>query len=57
MKTLLFTQDGPLLRFDGRLVHVEDINPHWETKWNLTRWEMVKLGARLIVAAIRKREG
>lgn len=56
MKNLLFTAWGPHLRFDGRLVHVEDINPHWEAKWDLTRWEMLKLGASLIFAAIRKRK-
>lgn len=56
MKTLLFTEWGPAIRFDGKTLHVEDINLQWETKWNLTRWEMVKLGARLIIAAICKRE-
>lgn len=56
MRTLLFTNWGPMIRFDGKVIHVEDINPHIETKWNLTRWEMVKLGYRLIIAAIRKRE-
>lgn len=55
MKNLLSTEWGPCIRFDGTMLHVEDINPHWETKWNLTRWEMVKLGARLIISALRKK--
>lgn len=53
---ILFTNWGPTIGYDRGYLHVEDINPHWETKWKLSRWEMMMMGARLIIAAFRKRE-
>lgn len=52
MRTILFTTWGPLVRYDGAILHVEDINPQIKTKWQLSRWEMFRLGARAIFASV-----
>lgn len=53
--TVLFTNWGPHVWHDGQLLHVEDINPPLETKWRLTRGEMLRMAWRLVVAAVRAR--
>lgn len=51
--TLFVHQTGPLVQFDGRLLHIEDLNPHVQTRWRMSRWEMVRFGLKTIWAGLR----
>ena len=52
--TLFLHNAGPMLRYDNGMLEVEDLNPHVQTRWTMTRMEMLRLGLRCILAAIRK---
>lgn len=51
--TLYWHNVGPLLRYQHGMLQVEDLNPEVRTQWRMTRWDMVKLGWRCIVASLR----
>jgi hypothetical protein len=53
MKTLYWHQTGPLMRHDGKMLHVENLNPQIETRWSMNRWQMFRLGLRCILASLR----
>ena len=53
--TLFWNSAGPLIRYAEGILHVEDLNPEVKTKWRMSRIEMVALGWRCIIAAIRSR--
>jgi len=51
---LFWHKTGPLLYVkDRNTLHIEDLNPQQETRWVLTRWEMVRTGLRLARAGLR----
>jgi hypothetical protein len=50
--TLFWHPTGPMLRYREGLLHVSDLNPQIETQWTMTRWEMLRLGWRCIMAAL-----
>jgi hypothetical protein len=52
MKTLFINETGPLVQFDGAFLHIEDLNPHVQTKWRMSRKEMALMGIKAIAAAI-----
>lgn len=54
MKTIFFSNEGPLVQFDGKLLRIEDLNPHVETKWRMSRWEMLIFGMKAILAALSR---
>lgn len=52
---ILFTDPtGPKLTYENGMLHVADLNPQIETRWRMTRWDMLKLGWRCIKAAASK---
>jgi hypothetical protein len=51
--TLFWHSSGPLLRYEDGLLHVEDLNPHVETKWRMSRSEMLALAWRCLLAAAK----
>lgn len=51
MTTIYFDQTGPLVRYDGEMLHIQDLNPEIETRWRMSRWDMVRFGLRAIRAA------
>jgi hypothetical protein len=51
--TLYWHKTGPLLRYGGGLFQVEDLNPEIKTRWVMSRLEMVRLGFRCLLAALR----
>lgn len=53
--TLFWLQSGPLIRYADGFLHVEDLNPQTQTKWRMTRTEMLKTGLRFIWASFRAR--
>lgn len=44
---------GPLVSYDARsrVFHVQDLNPSFATHWLMSRFEMLRLGWRCILAA------
>jgi hypothetical protein len=52
MKTLYFNETGPLIRYADGLLYVEDLNPQIETKWCMSRKEMLLCGWKFIRAAL-----
>jgi hypothetical protein len=53
MTTLFLDHTGPLVRYDGDLLYIDDLNPSVETRWRMTRGEMIRFGWRCIVAALK----
>ena len=51
-RTIFFDNTGPLVQYDGELLYVEDLNPQVETKWRMSRWEMIRFGFKAILAGI-----
>ena len=51
--TLLFRNWGPLVQYRAGTLHISDLNPEINTKWQMGRMEMLRLGWRCIVAAFR----
>lgn len=54
--TIFWHPTGALLRYQRGFLRIEDLNPQWETRWRLSRWEMVKVGLRFILAAWREQD-
>jgi len=55
MRTLFFRHTGEMLRYGGGTLHIADLNPEIATKWRMSRMEMLRVGLKFIVAAIRDR--
>lgn len=53
MRTIFFSHTGPMIKYGSGLIHISDLNPEVSTRWRMSRWEMVKLGFKSIVAALR----
>lgn len=51
--TLYCHPAGPLLTYKAGLLHVADLNPEVSTQWRMSRFEMLALGWRCIVAALK----
>ena len=51
--TLFWHQTGPKISYHDYLLHVSDLNPHVETKWYMSRWEIFAMGWRCIWAALK----
>jgi hypothetical protein len=51
-KTIFCDPTGPMIKYGSDTMKIADLNPEVETKWRMSRWEMVKLGWRCIVAAL-----
>jgi hypothetical protein len=52
--TLFVDPTGPLVYYTGGTFGVEDLNPEGRMRWRMSRWEMLKLGCRCIVAAVAR---
>lgn len=50
--TLFWHPTGPKLSYRNATLKVSDLNPHVETQWRMSRWEMVKLGFQCIHASL-----
>lgn len=44
---------GPLLVYKTGFLHIADLNPELSTRWRMSRFEMLALGWRCIVAALK----
>lgn len=50
--TIFWNETGPLVQYDGDLLRIEDLNPHVQTKWRMSRWEMFVFGLKAIAASV-----
>jgi len=53
-KTVYFDQSGPLLVYDGEILLISDLNPEIHARWRMSRKEMLRLGWRCILAALKR---
>jgi hypothetical protein len=51
--TLFWNPTGPKLTYGDGTFHISDLNPQIEHEWRMSRREMIILGWRCIVAAVR----
>ena len=49
---LFFHPSGPMMHYHAGLLTISDLNPEMETRWTMSRTEMLRLGLRCIVAAL-----
>lgn len=50
--TFFMDRCGPLLRYEGGVLRVEDLNPEIKTRWRMTRGERFMTGIRFIASAL-----
>ena len=53
--TLFWDATGPLMRYAHGILRIEDLNPQNEMTWRMSRFEMLSLGLRCILAALSPR--
>lgn len=51
---LYFNETGPVIQYDGTMLHVEDLNPHVQTRWKMSRWELFLLALASLRASLRR---
>lgn len=51
---LFFHPTGPMVRYSNGLLSVSDLNPEINTKWTMSRTEMLVFGWRCIWAALKR---
>ena len=51
MKPIYIHETGPLVRFDGECLHIEDLNPQIKTKWRMSRKQMLGMAWRTFLTA------
>lgn len=54
---LFLDPTGPRLTYTEGVLYVSDLNPQVETRWRMSRWDMIKLGWRCIQAAAFSKSG
>jgi len=52
VNNLFWSEAGPLVKYDGDFIYIEDLNPHIETKWRMSRWEMFVFGIKAIKSSL-----
>lgn len=52
--TLFWHSTGPLMRYARGILKIEDLNPQTAMTWRMSRIEMLGLGCRCIIAALRR---
>lgn len=50
---LFFKNAGPLMRYRGGVLTIDDLNPEGHMQWRLSRWELFTLGLKAMLAAVR----
>lgn len=51
MKTILFCNEGPMIKVGGGVVEISDLNPEAHLTWRLSRMELIRLGFGFLRAA------
>lgn len=50
--TIFWKEWGPAVRWNGRALTIEDLNPEVKMTWVITRIELFTFGLRMIAAAL-----
>ena len=48
--TLLFMEEGPMIKWDGETLFIFDLNPERKLVWKLDPFELIELGKKCIEA-------
>ena len=51
--TLFWHQTGPMIRYEHGILCVESLNPQSAVRFRMSRFEMIKLGLRCLLATLR----
>jgi hypothetical protein len=51
--TIFWDPAGPLVKYDHGILAIEDLNPEAKLRWRMSRMEMLRLGWRCVIAAVR----
>lgn len=51
--TLFFCNSGPLIKYNSDCLYIEDLNPEQKMRWRVTKWELIVMGFKFIIAGIR----
>lgn len=51
--TIFWKEWGPLVKWDGDALTIEDLNPEIKTTWVLSRLELLSFGLKMVAAALR----
>lgn len=54
MKTIFFCQTGPMLKAGNGSFECADLNPEKVITFRMSRWEMIQVALRLLMAAARR---
>lgn len=52
MKTILFCNEGPMVKVGSGVVEISDLNPEAHLTWRLSRMEMLRLAFGFLRAAL-----
>ena len=52
--TLFWHPTGPLMMYGDGTLYIADLNPQVETRWRMSRADMLALGWKCIIAAVRR---
>lgn len=52
MKTILFCNEGPMVKVGNGVVEISDLNPEAHMTWRLSRMEMLRLAFGFFRAAL-----
>jgi len=48
-----FDKAGPMMKYVLGVLVISDLNPEASLTWRLKRWQMMKIGFRFLLAAIK----
>lgn len=49
--TLFRHSTGPMMKYVGGVLYIDDLNPESHLAWRMTRWEMFRTGLQFLVAS------
>lgn len=52
MKTIYFCHSGPMVRYGGGSLCIDDLNPERHMTWRMSRLQMLRVGWRCFVASL-----
>ena len=51
--TLFWHKTGPLIRYEHGVLRVESLNPQSAVRFRMSRFEMIRLGLKCLLASLR----
>ena len=50
--TIFWHPTGPMIIYRKETLLIDDLNPEAHLTWAISRWEMIKIGIRFILAGV-----